>query len=214
MHRPLDRPSLGGAPRESVDIAGRMSRNILRKGKEPSMFHRLVVGLCILVLIPCLVFILACAGKKASTPQAPPVEAAESETPDDSVLPAEEQSTMAAATLEPPGLDEFVNVDIYFDKGSESLLPQAKDKLLQKAQWLKDNPDVHVVIQGHSDEPGTAEYNFALGDRRAGKVKSYLIGLGIAPTRMAVVSYGKEHPAVVGEPSQNRRVHFEVETLE
>jgi peptidoglycan-associated lipoprotein len=179
------------------------------------MFRRLVAGLFILVCVPCFVIILACAGNKASTPRATSAEVAESPPPDDTVPPEGAHSLPAAAGSEiSAGRQEFAEVDIYFNKGSAALSSQAKDKLSAKARWLKENSHVRVVIQGHSDEPGSAEYNFALGDRRAGTVKSYLIGLGIAPSRMAAVSYGKEQPAVAGQPDRNRRVHFEIETLD
>jgi len=76
-------------------------------------------------------------------------------------------------------------------------------------------PEIGVIIQGHTDEPGTAEYNFALGDRRAGNVKGFLIQQGIDPSRLTAVSFGKELPAEPGNSeaarAKNRRVHFVIE---
>jgi len=69
-----------------------------------------------------------------------------------------------------------------------------------------------ITIEGHCDERGTAEYNLALGERRAVAVKTYLSSLGVSPERIRVVSYGKEFPFDMGHSedswSQNRRGHF------
>jgi peptidoglycan-associated lipoprotein len=179
------------------------------------MFRRLISGLFVLNFIACALFLPGCAGNKASTSQTPSAAVSEETPSDTGVLPAEEESLATAASTErPPGWQAFLYDDVYFKKGSAALQPEATDKLKQKAEWLQENLHINVVIQGHSDESGTAEYNFALADRRAGNVKSYLIGLGIAPSRMAVVSYGKEQPAVAGDPAKNRRVHFEIESLD
>jgi peptidoglycan-associated lipoprotein len=77
---------------------------------------------------------------------------------------------------------------------------------------LKKYPSWIVTVEGHSDERGTAEYNLALGERRAVAVKTYLVSLGISPDRIRTVSYGKEFPFDPGHNeeawSKNRRGHF------
>ena len=94
-------------------------------------------------------------------------------------------------------------------------MPEARRLLVQKAQWLQKNPDVNVIVEGHSDESGSKEYNFALGDQRAGAVKSFLIGQGIQSSRLIAVSFGNEQPIDSSRTedarSKNRRVHFVVE---
>ena len=109
----------------------------------------------------------------------------------------------------------FENEDIYFNKGSYSLSSEAQELLEKKASWLKKNLEISVIIQGHTDEPGTAEYNLAFGSRRGGEVKSFLIKMGILPSRMTVVSYGKESPSYKDRNKEsrrkNRRVHFVIE---
>jgi peptidoglycan-associated lipoprotein len=111
--------------------------------------------------------------------------------------------------------NRFESEDIYFANKSYALQPEVREILERKAQWLKQNPTVNVVIEGHTDEAGTPEYNLALGDRRAGNVKSFLIRQGIESSRLAVVSFGKEQPVESGESEEsrakNRRVHFAVE---
>lgn len=81
--------------------------------------------------------------------------------------------------------------------------------LQSQAAWLQQNPNVRVTIEGHADERGTRDYNIALGERRANATKNYLASLGIAPSRITTVSYGKERPAALGSDeqawAQNRR---------
>ena len=80
------------------------------------------------------------------------------------------------------------------------------------ADVLKKYPSWQITIEGHCDERGTAEYNLALGERRAVAVKTYLVSLGISPDRLRTVSYGKEFPFDPGHVedawSKNRRAHF------
>ncbi len=81
--------------------------------------------------------------------------------------------------------------------------------LQSQATWLRANPAVRVIVEGHADERGTRDYNLALGERRANSAKNYLATLGIDPSRIQVISYGKERPAALGSTeeayAQNRR---------
>jgi peptidoglycan-associated lipoprotein len=127
----------------------------------------------------------------------------------------EEESLQDASRELQIAKEEFETEDIYFEKKSYTLLPEAQEILLRKAEWLMQYPEINIIIQGHTDEPGTAEYNFALGDRRAGNVKTFLIQQGIEPSRLTVVSFGRELPVETGESEEartkNRRVHFVIE---
>lgn len=77
------------------------------------------------------------------------------------------------------------------------------------AAFLRSNPAVRIVVEGHADERGTPEYNIALGERRANAVKMYLQGKGVSADQLSIVSYGKEKPAVLGHDeaayAKNRR---------
>jgi peptidoglycan-associated lipoprotein len=84
--------------------------------------------------------------------------------------------------------------DIYFDFDRADLRADARETLKANAQWLKDNPAATVQIEGHCDERGTAEYNLALGARRAQAAKDYLVTLGIPEQRISTISYGQELP--------------------
>ncbi len=103
---------------------------------------------------------------------------------------------------------------VYFDFDQATLTEEAKAILRQNAVWLKNNPEAKVQIEGHCDERGTDEYNLALGDRRAQVVKNYLVSLGIAPTRLATISYGEEYPVDPGHDetawAKNRRAEFNI----
>lgn len=98
---------------------------------------------------------------------------------------------------------------VYFAFDSSQIRPESQAVLRQQATWLQANPGVRVVVEGHTDERGTREYNLALGERRAAAVRSFLIGLGVAPDRIRTVSFGEERPAVMGNDERawalNRR---------
>jgi len=85
------------------------------------------------------------------------------------------------------------NTTVYFDFDSSALTPKAVADLDTQAAWLNKNNKVNVVVQGYCDKRGTAEYNMALGERRAEAVKQYLVSQGVAADRIATVSYGKEY---------------------
>lgn len=86
-------------------------------------------------------------------------------------------------------------VTIYFEFDSAVLTEAAKAKLRQNAEYLRSNPNAKVVLEGHCDERGTNEYNFALGQRRAASAFEYLRSLGIPAERMNPISFGEERPA-------------------
>ncbi|MFP4346653.1 MAG: peptidoglycan-associated lipoprotein Pal [Thermodesulfobacteriota bacterium] len=108
--------------------------------------------------------------------------------------------------------EAFLNEHIYFPYDSSELSPRAQTQLRNKADWLRKNPGLTAIIEGHCDERGTTEYNLALGDRRAESVKSFLVNLGIAPTRLLTISYGEERPIDPGHSeaawAKNRRAQF------
>jgi peptidoglycan-associated lipoprotein len=100
----------------------------------------------------------------------------------------------------------------FFVLDSDALDDAAKQALAADAEVLKTYPTWVVTIEGHCDERGTAEYNLALGDRRALAARNYLVTLGIAADRLRTVSYGKEFPFDPGHDEtawlKNRRAHF------
>ena len=115
---------------------------------------------------------------------------------------------MAARTV-------FGERDIYFAFDESTITPTGQATLREKAEFMRNNPDVNVIIEGHCDERGTAEYNLALGERRAESAKQFLMNLGISGSRMTTISYGEEKPVATGSNeeawAQNRRAHFEIQ---
>lgn len=105
--------------------------------------------------------------------------------------------------------------DAHFSFDSAALSAGAQATLRENAQWLNDNPDVKVVIEGHCDERGTAEYNMALGERRAKAVYDFVRSLGVARERMKTISYGEEMPldprSTEDAWAKNRRGHFSIQ---
>lgn len=84
--------------------------------------------------------------------------------------------------------------DVYFDFDRYDLRADARNVLKANADWLKQNPSATVEIEGHCDERGTAEYNLALGAKRAQSAKDYLTTLGVDAQRLSTISYGQEIP--------------------
>ena len=103
---------------------------------------------------------------------------------------------------------------VFFDTDSSDLNAESKASLDANVPLLQQNMAVKVQVQGHADERGTGDYNLALGNRRAEVVKSYLTAQGVAPSRVTVISYGEEMPAVSGSSESawaaNRRAEFVV----
>lgn len=102
--------------------------------------------------------------------------------------------------------------DVNFDYDSVAIDDSAKATLRENSQWLLDNPSQKVIIEGHCDERGTAEYNLALGQRRAQAVKDFVRASGVASDRISTQSYGEELPLDTGHDesawARNRRAHF------
>jgi OmpA-OmpF porin, OOP family len=122
----------------------------------------------------------------------------------------------SAAAMAAPGAESHVLEDIHFDFDQYELRPDARAILKRHAAWMMENQDaiLTIVVEGHCDERGTAEYNMALGQRRANAAAKYLIDLGVDAKRISTISYGFERPLDPGHNEEawakNRRAHFVV----
>ena len=109
-------------------------------------------------------------------------------------------------------LKELQIADINFDYNMYNLKPQAQEILKKGAPAYLKYRDYKLVVEGHCDERGTAEYNLALGEKRATEAAKYLADLGIEKERIKTISYGKEMPLDKGNDeaawAKNRRAHF------
>jgi peptidoglycan-associated lipoprotein len=124
-------------------------------------------------------------------------------------------SAAGGATVRPSPRDFSGNAalkDINFDFDKYDIRPADAKILDASAAWLKSNPRNLLLIEGHTDERGTVEYNLALGERRAKAAMSYLVALGIPANRISIISYGSEQGLCKdrGEScwARNRRDHF------
>jgi len=152
------------------------------------------------LLICASVLILGCPRK----PVVQPVEEVPEEIPYEEVQIPEE-------IPEIPKKPEFILERIFFDFDKSDIRVDAAEGLKRNANMLKLYPDVRVTIEGHCCEIGTAEYNLALGERRAKAARDYLLMLGITPDRLSTVSYGEEKPLDPLNLEQNRRCEFAVQ---
>jgi peptidoglycan-associated lipoprotein len=111
-------------------------------------------------------------------------------------------------------LESALLKDVRFDFDRYEVRPDDIDTLKENAALLRKYAKLKVQIEGHCDERGTAEYNLALGERRANGVRKYLVSLGIPENRVSTISYGKERPLDPGHTEEawakNRRAHFVV----
>jgi peptidoglycan-associated lipoprotein len=123
-----------------------------------------------------------------------------------------ENLTAGYGAAGPGSVQEFnqtVGDRVFFDTDQTDLSQTAQATLDKQAAWLNQYNKYGFTIEGHADERGTREYNFALGSRRAQAVHDYLVAKGVSGSRMRTISYGKERPVAVCDDiscwSQNRR---------
>jgi peptidoglycan-associated lipoprotein len=166
----------------------------------------ILVGMFIVVVFALTIF-TGCAEKKAVVTEG---TAQEEAAPAQSAATTKEQS----AKVEPAATAETAVKDIFFEFDKSNISPEAREILKTNADFLLKNGNSKVVIEGHCDERGTAEYNMALGQRRAQETKNYLVNLGIKEPRIKTISYGEERPFDPGHDedawAKNRRAHFAV----
>ena len=128
----------------------------------------------------------------------------------------QEQAAALPTSVARPDVSQYVATanlpDIHFDFDKYEIRPADRKILDANAQWLKDNANQLVLIEGHCDERGTNEYNLGLGERRARATMNYLVNQGIAANRITLVSYGEERPVCTEKNErcwqQNRRAAF------
>jgi peptidoglycan-associated lipoprotein len=167
--------------------------------KEGSMTNRNVP----ILLVAGALLLSACSNKKAVMPpeswQSAP--AGPAETPIDqagTVPPAEPVGSTALAGSQAALVEAAGSDTVYFAFDSYGLDEAARTILGAQAEWLVRNGGVRVTIEGHTDERGTREYNLALGERRANAAKNFLAAQGVAASRINIISFGAERPAVDG----------------
>jgi peptidoglycan-associated lipoprotein len=128
-------------------------------------------------------------------------------------LSSMEAISRGLAAVTPPGAPLQ---DIYYEFDSTELKENALEILKQNGEWMKTNSNARIEIEGHCDDTGSAEYNLALGAKRAQIAKEFLVSHGVEPNRLVTISYGKEAPACFEHTEEcrrkNRRARFVVFT--
>jgi len=174
----------------------------------------------------CVLVVSACGGKKppVARPLPPPPPPAGSGSASRPPAPPEPVSEPTIVPPEPVRDERISSASLddlnrnsplkpaFFEYDSSELTADAQRALNDNAGLLKQYPAWTVTVEGHCDERGTAEYNLALGERRAVTARAYLVSLGVSADRLRTVSYGKEFPFDPGHDetayAKNRRAHF------
>ena len=169
------------------------------------MRNKLWIFLALFLLIPVLLGTVSCAKKTVTKEEPAPVMAPAPAPPPP---PVEDKAAKAFDMAK----SEFIEENVYFAFDKSNLDDMAQATLKNKAEFLKTYPDVYTTIEGHCDERGTAEYNLALGERRAESAKSFLVDMGVEAYRISTVSYGEERPTCTEQTedcwAKNRRDNF------
>ena len=170
----------------------------------------------VLPVLLCFVFCMACSKKYAVRPVE--VETPVYTVPEPVVEKPAVLQTQNIVVEEPSVRSNWARdirlENIYFAFDSEELTEEAKRVLNLNADILRDNPDITVIVEGHTDERGTIEYNLALGQRRAMAVRQHYMRQGIAGNKIATISFGRERPVDPGHNeaawARNRRAETKV----
>lgn len=181
----------------------------------------------LMVLVLLLTVVVAACGKKkppVARPMPPPSTTA-AETPPPTPPPPPQpviETPIPVPTMPADDRISSTSIDdlnrdsplkpLFYNLDSADVSPEGQQVLQANAAVLKKYPTMQITIEGHCDERGTAEYNLALGERRALAAKNYLVSLGVPADRVRTVSYGKEFPFDAGHDdgawAKNRRAHF------
>jgi peptidoglycan-associated lipoprotein len=179
-----------------------------------------------LVLVVLITFTIAACKKGGAPPVARPMPPPAASNTSGNAPPAPPKPVMEPVPVPPEPLPEDsllakslddLNRDsplrpLFFELDSSDVSAEGQQVLQANASVMKKYPSWQITIEGHCDERGTAEYNLALGERRALSAKNYLVSLGIPADKLRVVTYGKEFPFDPGHDDgawkQNRRAHF------
>jgi peptidoglycan-associated lipoprotein len=177
---------------------------------------------CVVMVIGML-FLVGCAPKTVETIQQPTTSITERSLSDqDSMgrrgITEEELAQAERERLlreQQQGKDGSFAKDIYFEYDSYTIKQSELPKIDAVGNYLKQNRGINIVAEGHCDERGTIDYNFALGQKRAEAAKAYLVKMGIDGGRIKTISFGKEVPVDTGHSedswARNRRVHFKID---
>lgn len=167
------------------------------------------------LMLPLLIVALLGLGcASTSPPPSQPSEKPATQQTTAATTPLETARPLYAGPWEEPG-NPLYQRTIYFDYDNAEIRPEYVPILKTHARYLGTNMSTRAILEGHTDERGTREYNLALGDQRADAVRRYLVADGVPPNQLSTLSYGEERPAQPGHNEQawrlNRRVIIQYE---
>ncbi len=175
------------------------------------------------IIVIGMLFLVGCAPKTVETIQQPATPITERSLSDQDSMGRRGITEEELARVERERLlreqqqitDDSFAKDIYFEYDSYAIKPSELPKIDAVGNYLKQNRDINIIAEGHCDERGTIDYNFALGQKRAEAAKAYLVKMGIDGGRIKTISFGKEVPVDAGHNEEawarNRRVHFKID---
>lgn len=175
-----------------------------------------------IVAILALVNLAACQRPTQRLPAAPQFEQVTSRSSDATTISAAPEASSDDALSLPDGIvpgsvEDFIRFagtdKVYFEYDKSDLLAEGKLVLNKQAEWLSRYPNVRVSLEGHADERGTREYNFALGERRAAAMRTHLLGQGLMDERISTTSFGKERPLASGSDEASWGINRRGETF-
>jgi peptidoglycan-associated lipoprotein len=179
------------------------------------------IYVALVLVIPAFMLTVSCQQRTVKATEEPVAEEAEPVKEEAEVVVEEKEEVVEVTSDQGVADDEralmaarnaFLSEHVYFAFDKYNLDDVAQEVLMSKADFLRENPDIYITIEGHADERGTNEYNLALGDRRAESSKSFLVDMGIEAYRISTVSYGEERPFCTESDeecwSKNRRDQF------
>ena len=160
----------------------------------------LLIGVCALLLNAC-----ASTTKKAETEQGQTAAGQQEQRG-----AAQAETGFKGSPFDDPN-NPLSKHTVYFDFDKSDIHPEDRDIIIAHAQSLVQHPDTKVVLEGHTDERGTREYNIALGERRARAVSQLMQLQGVAQSQIDVVSFGEERPVALGHDESAWRLNRRVE---
>ena len=187
------------------------------------MQRKTLVGLVVLIAFVAMAFIGSgcskkqvvkeeAAGKPFAVVPAPVAVPAPAPVPAPVAVPAPAPVPVPAPAPKAEEPIDLASLRIFFAFDDHGLSTKARENLEKLGGWMNRNPQSKIQIEGHTCDIGTAEYNLALGERRANTAKMYLERLRISPNRVVTISYGEERPRIPNQNessrSQNRRDEF------
>ena len=165
----------------------------------------------LMVLVIAGAVVAGCAGRgtqrEPTEPSEEPVETPDTTPPP--VTPPVQAETNENGIPFIPGTTELIPRTYYFEYDRSVLSRDDLESLQMHADFLRNNSNRSIVVEGHADERGTREYNLALGERRADSIRTFMVSAGVSPRQIEIVSYGEERPEDPGHSeaswSRNRR---------